>query len=127
MALDKAIIAVVPGGAETVIAAKTINHIVHEKHQPKNNKKNWKDAFKNIVKDEADNLKDEVIHEIKDKAKDEVAGKISEQVSQDDLQKISDAMWIPMINDEVDTVMGKVSHDDLDAKDFKDFIDSIVQ
>ena len=110
-----------------MIVAEAIKHIVNEKHTPKNNKKNWKDSLTTIVKDEVNIHKDEIFQEIKDQVKEEVAGKISEHVSQDDLQKISDAMWIPMINDEVDTIMGKVSHDDLDGQDFKDFIDSIVQ
>ena len=123
--VQNVIISFVPGGEQGRIVAKVIQKVVNSQAA------GFKSNFKDFIKDQIDEHKEEIIDAAKDAAKEkvkkEVAGKISEHVSDETLQEISDSMYIPLINEKVDSVMGKVSKDKLDSQDFKDYIDSIVQ
>lgn len=129
VAVDKGLVAIVPGGAQIVAAAKVVTKIVDIKndHNKKHGTKGWKDGLKHsvqdLIDDNADNIKDATIDAIKDTVKDQIKEKVTDKISVHisgvNLMKIPDAMLTPYVH--VQNVM--------DWKDaaFMNFIDFIAQ
>ena len=58
-----------------------------------------------------------------------VTDKITDVIDEDDLEMISNSMYIPYVNDKVDSAIGWVTHDktDIEVEDIQEYLNNIAQ
>ena len=127
IAADKAITAIVPGGAETVIASEVVKKIIENSSLIFQMQGGWHDWLNNKYDENKEKAKQaaeaKVKEEAKRKAKEEAMKKVNEKYTPEQIATMNDMMNVPQVKDQVDDMLEVAGYN---ADDMQGLLDEIL-